>query len=315
MKKLLSIIVPIYGVELYIQDFLESFLHQITNEIECIFVNDGTKDNSIKILKNLINKYKIDYILINQENKGLSSARNTGLKSCTGQYITFLDSDDIISNEYIKKITTIIKENNNIDIIHFNAEVINFIKNCKENPINFVDETKISVIDNNFLINNFKKNCWFSWLRIFKSDLINDFSFPEGYIMEDILSLPLVYKENIVVYELYENLLTYRVREGSLSNVKNDKFIKSVEHGIILFREFRAQDHMKYVYFHLLDILYSIYMRKNCEELLNYHEKFKEDFTYVSKNIPHNSFKKRLKWSNPKIFYIYKTRCYLRKIK
>ncbi|MDY6460513.1 glycosyltransferase family 2 protein [Acinetobacter faecalis] len=315
MNKLLSIVIPIYGVELYIEEFLESFLHQITDEVECIFVNDGTKDHSIEILKRLVSKYKVDYILINQENKGLSSARNTGLRSCTGQYISFLDPDDIVSSEYIKKITKIIKENKDIDLVHFNAKVIDFITHSEAPSINLVNETKISVIDYNFLIENFKKNLWFSWLRVFKADLIKKFSFPEGYIMEDILSLPLVYKENILIYELYENLITYRVREGSLSNVKNDKFIGSVEHGIDLFRKFRTQEHMKYVYFHLLDILYSMYIKMSCEELLSFQKKFKEDFIYISKNIPHSSFKKRLKWSNPKIFYIYKTRFYMKKIK
>lgn len=315
MKKMLSIVVPIYGVELYIEDFLESFLHQITDEIECIFVNDGTKDNSIEILKRLVKKYKVDCILINQENKGLSSARNTGLKSCTGKYITFLDSDDIVNKNYINKIISIIKKHNNIDIIHFNAEVIDFIKNRKGKPINLVEETKISIIDNDFLITNFKKNHWYSWLRIFRSDLIKNFNFPDGYIMEDILSLPLIYKKDILIYELYENLITYRIREGSLSNIKNDKFIKSIEYGINLFRKLREKDHFKYVYFHLLDLLYTIYIRSSLEELLAYHKKFHEDFIYISKNIQHDSFKKRIKWSNPKIFYIYKTRFYLRKIK
>lgn len=315
MKKLLSIVVPIYGVELYIEEFLESFLCQVTDEIECIFVNDGTKDKSIEILKRLIEKYKKKCILINQENKGLSSARNTGLKLCTGQYIAFLDSDDIISNNYIQKIISIIKENSGVEIIHFNAEVMNVIENCKGKPINLVDETKISVIDNNFLAINFKKNHWYSWLRVFKADLLNNFRFPEGYIMEDILSLPLVYKKDMLVYELCENLIIYRVREGSLSNDKNNNFIRSVEYGISFFRKFRENDSIKYVYFHLLDLLYIIYMKTSLEKLLNYHKKFNEDFNYISKNIPYSSFKKRMKWSNPKAFYIYKTRFYLKKIK
>lgn len=315
MNKLLSIVIPIYGVELYIEEFLESFLPQIIDEVECIFVNDGTKDSSIEILQRLVDKYKTDCILINQENKGLSSARNTGVRSCTGQYITFLDSDDIVFSEYIQKIIKIIKENNDVDLIHFNAVVMNSIKNGQQKLKKLVDETKISVIDNNFLIENFKKNLWFSWLRVFKADLIKKFPFPENYIMEDILSLPLIYKENILIYELNENLIMYRIREGSLSNVRNDKFIRSIEYGINVFREYRKENHMKYVYIHLLDILYLTYIRNSCEELLNYQKKFKEDFIYISKNIHHNSFKKKLKWSNPKIYYIYKTRFYLKKVK
>ncbi len=315
MNKLLSIVIPIYGVELYIEEFLESFLHQITDEVECIFVNDGTKDKSIEILQRLIDKYKTDYILINQENKGLSSARNTGLRSCTGKYIAFLDSDDIVSSEYIQKIINIIKENNDVDLIHFNAAVISSITNCKGKTKNLVDETKISVIDNDFLIENFKKNLWFSWLRVFKADLIKNFYFPENYIMEDILSLPLIYKQNILIYELCENLVIYRVREGSLSNVKNDKYIISLEYGVSLFRELKKQEHMQYVYFHLMDILYISHMRNGCGNLLNYKNKFNNDFDFILKNIPNISFKEKLKWSNPKLFYIYKTRFYMKKIK
>lgn len=312
MKNLLSIIIPIYGVELYIEEFAESLLSQITDGVECIFINDGTKDDSMEILNTIIKKYKIEGVLINQSNKGLSSARNSGLKVASGKYITFLDSDDIVVDGYISNIIRIIKENNDVDIIHFNAEVKK--KDNEKGIIKLVDETLKSNIDSKFILDNFKKNYWFSWLRIFRADLIKDFYFPDGYVLEDILSLPFIYKENIVIYELCENLVIYRIRDGSLSDVKNNKFHESAEYGISLFRELKDNECMKYIYFHFFEILYDIHFRSGYNDLLNFQKKFSSDFKYISKNIDHHSFKKMIKWSSPRLFYIYKSRFFLKKI-
>lgn len=312
MEKLLSIIVPIYGVELYIEEFAESLLRQVNDDIECIFINDGTKDNSMIILESIKNKYNTNCIIINQKNKGLSAARNSGLKVATGKYITFLDSDDIVLDNYINSITSIIKENNDIGIIHFNAKVK---KDKKNITINLVDKTLKSSINSNTMINIFKKNIWFSWLRVFRADILHGFNFPDGYVMEDIISIPFIYKENTIIYELFEDLLIYRIREGSLSNSKNYKYNESIEYGIKLFRGSRNIEHMKYVYIHLIDILYKFNLENGYNSVLKFQEKFNDDFNYINTTVTHNSWKERIKWSNPKIFYIYKTRFFLKKIR
>lgn len=119
----ISIVAPIYGVENYITKFTESVFSQSYPHIEFIFVNDGTKDNSIKVLNDIIDsKYNHlrPYIkIINKENEGLPAARNTGLKFVTGDYVCHVDSDDWLSANSIAKIAAKIEETN-ADVIYYN---------------------------------------------------------------------------------------------------------------------------------------------------------------------------------------------------
>ena len=89
-----SVIIPVYNVEKYIEQCIKSVVNQTLKEIEIIIVNDGTKDNSIKKIEKYLSDPRI--VLINKENGGLSSARNAGMKIAKGEYISFIDSDDFI---------------------------------------------------------------------------------------------------------------------------------------------------------------------------------------------------------------------------
>ena len=91
----LSVVVPVYNVERYVGDCLCSLLNQPESLCEIIVVNDGTKDNSMEIVHKLVNGYT-NVRIINQENKGLSEARNAGLRHALGEYVWFVDSDDTI---------------------------------------------------------------------------------------------------------------------------------------------------------------------------------------------------------------------------
>ena len=103
MNDKISIIVPIYNVEYYIEDCVKSILGQSYRNLEIIFVNDGSTDNSIDILKDLIsNDHRCS--IVSQKNGGLSSARNKGLSVSTGEYVTFIDSDDFLKESYIEEL-------------------------------------------------------------------------------------------------------------------------------------------------------------------------------------------------------------------
>ena len=115
MKKV-SIIIPVYNVEDYLEECLESIVNQSIGlkNIEVIIINDGSSDNSIKILNKYQNKYK-DWISINRENKGLSETRNEAINLVTTNYIMFLDSDDYLDKDTLKEMyDIIIKENSDI---------------------------------------------------------------------------------------------------------------------------------------------------------------------------------------------------------
>ena len=108
----LSIIIPVYNVEKYIDKCLASCVNQnLTDRLdyEIVVVNDGTKDNSLSIVYDYMKMYNFIQ-LINKENGGLSSARNEGLKHCTGDYVWFVDSDDTIAINSLELIDRSIKE-------------------------------------------------------------------------------------------------------------------------------------------------------------------------------------------------------------
>lgn len=110
---LLSIVIPIYNVEKYIDGTLDSIYSQIsehTSDVEVIMVNDGSPDNSRTIAERYCNMYSSCSSLINQNNMGLSCARNTGLKAARGEYIWFIDSDDCIAPGSISEVIKYIKE-------------------------------------------------------------------------------------------------------------------------------------------------------------------------------------------------------------
>jgi glycosyltransferase involved in cell wall biosynthesis len=101
-----SIIIPLYNAQSYIQECIESVLNQTYNNTEIIIVNDGSTDNSPTILK----KYNKFITIINQQNKGAAAARNTGLKHATGYYIQFLDADDVLDQNKIASQMKIAKQ-------------------------------------------------------------------------------------------------------------------------------------------------------------------------------------------------------------
>lgn len=108
---ILSIIIPVYKVEKYIEKCLFSCLRQDISykNYEIIVVNDGTPDKSISIVEQIANKYT-NIRIINQENQGLSGARNTGMKYAKGEYLWFIDSDDYIEENCLKRIVSYLKD-------------------------------------------------------------------------------------------------------------------------------------------------------------------------------------------------------------
>lgn len=115
-----SIIVPVYNVEKYVKKCLESIVNQTYRDYEVIIVNDGSTDGSIRIVNQFIEEDPNRIRLINQQNKGLGGARNTGLENALGEYIVYLDSDDFISENMLGIINQYIS-NNQYDMIIFNS--------------------------------------------------------------------------------------------------------------------------------------------------------------------------------------------------
>lgn len=98
---MISVVVSIYNVEKYLKRCLESILQQSFKDYELILVDDGSKDESLKVAQNVLAGSGADYRIVKKENGGQSSARNTGLKEAKGEYIVFIDSDDVISSDFL----------------------------------------------------------------------------------------------------------------------------------------------------------------------------------------------------------------------
>ena len=103
-KPLISIVVPVYQVERYIERCINSILNQTLKNFELLIVDDGTKDDSISVAQRALLNSNIEYKILKKVNGGLSSARNYGLKASRGEYVVFVDSDDEIENDYLEKL-------------------------------------------------------------------------------------------------------------------------------------------------------------------------------------------------------------------
>ena len=121
-----SIIVPVYNVEEYLEECLESIQKQTYTDIEVILVNDGSTDGSKEICESYC-QMDSRFKLINQENKGQSAARNNGVSVSTGEYITFVDSDDVISSKYVEILNRYMTEE--IDLVECEYRAVRSVFN------------------------------------------------------------------------------------------------------------------------------------------------------------------------------------------
>ncbi len=212
MKKI-SVIVPVYKVEEFLPQCLDSILAQTLTEMEIICVNDGSPDNSLKILEEYAKKDD-RIVIINQKNGGLSSARNTGIKSATGEYIGFVDSDDWIEPDFYHNLYQAAKEHN-ADIV---GTGFYSVKNNKKKLSYFVTETKTALTpEEKFKIFKMPKNN-FVWNKIYKKDMIckQDLFFPIGMTYEDIIWSSTVMEQSLKAVMIQGAGYNYRYNANSI---------------------------------------------------------------------------------------------------
>ena len=148
----LTIIVPVFNAEKYLKRCIESFIHQIDDQTEVILIDDGSTDMSGEICDEYSQKY--DYVsTIHQENCGVSATRNAGIKFSLGEWITFIDSDDIMCNDFYKTVQAHIRDNH--DVLMFGITSIDdqralIVKN-EGNEIEFTNKNRDLLIKNCFL--------------------------------------------------------------------------------------------------------------------------------------------------------------------
>ena len=183
MEELISIVVPVYNVERYLDKCVQSIVDQTYKKLEIILVDDGSTDKSGTICDNW--KEKDSRVkVIHQKNQGVSTARNTGVKNSTGIWITFSDNDDYMDPDLIENLYKSAKENN-ADIAVGGHFVTTFYKEFEVSP------EKSFVTDSEEMILRLYsgKGQTFVWGKLFKKNLFDDIKFPDGKIGEDVAVL------------------------------------------------------------------------------------------------------------------------------
>lgn len=178
MHDLISIIVPVYNKEKYIEKCINSIISQTYNNLEIIIVDDGSSDNSLKICKKIA-KNNINIKVIQKNNGGVSSARNVGINNANGKYISFIDIDDIVENNMIEILyNNLINNKSQLSICSYYV-----------NPLNKKVDNEINI---NFNKEEFYKNIniykGFCWNKLFILDKVKKVYFDETlHYCEDLL--------------------------------------------------------------------------------------------------------------------------------
>jgi glycosyltransferase involved in cell wall biosynthesis len=199
-----SIIVPCYNQAQYLDEALNSVLQQTYTSWECIIVNDGSTDDTEAIAKTWANK-KNGYSYVTIKNKGLSNARNVGIKKARGKYILPLDADDIIDANYIEKAIEQFDKNTKLKIVYCKAKKFGVInKEWELKPFSLKELAKTNMI---FCSALFKKEDW-EEVGGYDSNMLYGFEDWEFWIN--------ILKRGGEVYQIPEYLFFYRIKETSM---------------------------------------------------------------------------------------------------
>lgn len=218
---MISIIVPVYNTSDYLEVCLKSISAQTYKDIEIIVVDDGSTDNSLEVCNEWANKDSRIKV-IHQENGGSSVARNRGIEEAAGEYLMFVDSDDFVSHDYVKKLYEELVKNGT-DISFCNYRYVN-VEGEETDNNNYTVYERNDVFDGTDTLRLFENRAYKTffdvmWNKIYKSELFEGVRFPEGVsVVEDIAVLPILYHKANRVSVISDKLYNYRFRENSLSH-------------------------------------------------------------------------------------------------
>ncbi|MDR2007400.1 MAG: glycosyltransferase [Alphaproteobacteria bacterium] len=226
----ISVIIPVYNVASYLEKCLDSVINQTLTDIEIICINDGSTDNSLEILK----KYAaIDkrIILINQENQGLSGARNSGLKVATAPYIMFVDSDDWLELDAAKAMYKAITTND-CDLVQGKINLhYASLQDVKKGEIKYFKSIPIG----NYTINpkDFITINHTAWGKLWKKEIIDKYeiNFPVGLYYEDAPFMWKYLTASKSIFGIDNTVYNYLRRPSSImSKTANKNSIMSLDH-------------------------------------------------------------------------------------
>ena len=204
-----SVIIPVYNAEKYIDKCVSSIANQTMEDIEIIAVNDGSRDNTINMLDRISEQYKDKIKVFNKENGGAGSARNLGLDKASGEFIKFVDADDYLDVNVLEKMYSIAKEYN-VSLVRGNYQtILGPVKMQDKCSWSDITESKIVDVrkDKDYIV----KETPGIGNKLIKRDLIGDLRFPEKTKWEDLAIMPVVIASSEKVFHMNENVYNYRI--------------------------------------------------------------------------------------------------------
>lgn len=217
-KDLISVIVPVYNVEKYIRRCLDSIVNQTYSNLEIILIDDGSKDASGKICDEYAKKDN-RITVIHKQNGGLSDARNYGIDKAKGNYISFVDSDDYLSNDYISYLYKLLKENTaDISVCDYQL----FKNEIKPKDVEIVEKvySKMEMLEHMLYGGH---NLISAWCKLYDIKLFKKIRYPKGHIYEDVATTYLLYENSDKIVVSNEAKYYYFVREDSITNLEFSK--------------------------------------------------------------------------------------------
>ncbi|PJW13245.1 glycosyl transferase [Geobacillus sp. Manikaran-105] len=230
---MISVIVPVYNVEQYLEQCLETVFNQTYKNIEVIIVNDGSTDKSIDI----INKYRKKYsniLYLEQENKGLSVARNLATKYAKGEYIIYIDSDDYLELDMLEMMYNKIKQIKGDVVICGHKEIYEDIPGKYSRVLIDADENKVY---SGLEVADMLLNCkvmGVTWNKLFRRKLIEKYGLyfePGRYTQDWFPVFKHISKCNSIGF-INKDLYNYRIRSGATKAKKNYKRLEDYTHAV-----------------------------------------------------------------------------------
>lgn len=222
-RPLISILVPVYNVEDYIRECIESILMQEMSDYEVVLVDDGSKDSSGQICDEYCEKYPDKFRVIHKANEGLISARRVGIREAIGDYCIFLDSDDLLTKNCLSVLKEAVAECKHDMVLYRYAYYVQETHNRKEAAVLFSQDTVFEgeqkrVIYENLVLNNKINNLFIKMIKreILQSDPTDYTKYYDNSFGEDLLqSLYPVTVSKSITY-INQVLYLYRIHEGSM---------------------------------------------------------------------------------------------------
>lgn len=290
-KPKVSIIVPVYKVEKYLRRSMDSLVGQTLDGVEVICINDGSPDNCLSILKEYKEKYADkNIVIIDKQNEGVWKGRFDGIQKATGEYITFVDSDDYITLDYAEKLYTAAKKNNSDIVVSGYYRVDVETEHVYSTEMTGFSKKKIDMNKNPEDILTINTALW---NKLYKAEVLKKLKTLEKppRILDDMMFLLLAYLNTNTISFIDDPLYYYMVRGDSIMAQIKKEQIESTESAMVEIKKMYAEDENGRNRLEVIDSMAFLHfgvslMFRMSSDKKNFKNVLKENREYLDKEFP-----------------------------